>query len=510
MKRIFMLFLILLCLLPFNGVASQHDMDVSVGDANTGVDVRAGFNAAIQALASTSTGPTAPTTTYAHQFWADETNDLLKMRNEANDAWIIIGALNESGNTFEVSAAAPMKTVSSYPYTITTADNLLIFTGTGTVTFPQQSAVSASTVKEEFILVNIGTGVVTLAPFAGDSLPETTLRGNESITYVGNGGTAWINENARSEHAPGYAQRPKFIYTEALDYDGGTVLFVVGEVVTGAGAATGTIVALTGDATSGTFYLNTRNATAYVNNETLTGDIAGDADADGISTKDSIVLKANSKKAARYNHNGTKEQTVYWETDIPYEFSALGASDWIYLYLDDSAIVTAATNVITVTELVDSATGPDEYTGYNGSDKAIFAIRTDAGSDIYEFFHNDDFVLLADELATNISNTNLADGTWTDVQVGAGDARLCPTFTAGANIMFKFVLGTTPETLQWRTNGQLSTNGHNTLSVVSATEVGNNEIRTITDSSGLIEVTDGTGDSVTTVWVGGWYFPEGM
>lgn len=80
---------------PFVAAASQHDYEISTGDANTGVTFRAAVNAALQALASLSSGAAAPATPYAYQLWADTGNDLLKVRNAANDAWITIGKLSE-------------------------------------------------------------------------------------------------------------------------------------------------------------------------------------------------------------------------------------------------------------------------------------------------------------------------------------------------------------------------------------------------------------------------------
>lgn len=79
---------------PFGAAASQHDYEITTADANTGVTFREAVNAALQALASLSSGASAPTTTYAYQLWADTGNDLLKIRNAANDAWITIGKLS--------------------------------------------------------------------------------------------------------------------------------------------------------------------------------------------------------------------------------------------------------------------------------------------------------------------------------------------------------------------------------------------------------------------------------
>jgi hypothetical protein len=62
-----------------------------------------------------------------------------------------------------------------------------------------------------------------------------------------------------------------------LPYDTGTTTFVEGEVVTGAGGAAGVVLAVTGDALTGTLTIARTNATDFVDDEAITGDIAGDA-----------------------------------------------------------------------------------------------------------------------------------------------------------------------------------------------------------------------------------------
>ena len=54
---------------------------------------RAEVNQSLQALASLSSGATAPTTTYAYMLWADTTTGILKQRNAANSAWINKGTI---------------------------------------------------------------------------------------------------------------------------------------------------------------------------------------------------------------------------------------------------------------------------------------------------------------------------------------------------------------------------------------------------------------------------------
>jgi len=61
---------------------------------------RADLNLALQALASNSSGSSAPSPTYANMLWYDTANNTLKMRSEADDAWITLGTLDQSLNTF--------------------------------------------------------------------------------------------------------------------------------------------------------------------------------------------------------------------------------------------------------------------------------------------------------------------------------------------------------------------------------------------------------------------------
>lgn len=75
---------------------SQHDLNI----ANQGFPAfRADLNAALEALGTTQSGTTAPSTTFANQLWYDTTNSILKKRNADNDAWINIATFNESTDT---------------------------------------------------------------------------------------------------------------------------------------------------------------------------------------------------------------------------------------------------------------------------------------------------------------------------------------------------------------------------------------------------------------------------
>ena len=72
---------------------------------------RADLNTALQALASNSSGATAPATTYANMLWYDTATNILKMRSEADDAWIALGTLDQSANTFAPAGVAELTQV---------------------------------------------------------------------------------------------------------------------------------------------------------------------------------------------------------------------------------------------------------------------------------------------------------------------------------------------------------------------------------------------------------------
>ena len=87
---------------------SQSDYVI---DNQTAPNFRADLNLALQALASTSSGATAPSTTYANMLWYDTATNTLKMRSEADDAWINLGTLDQSLNTFAPAGVAELTQV---------------------------------------------------------------------------------------------------------------------------------------------------------------------------------------------------------------------------------------------------------------------------------------------------------------------------------------------------------------------------------------------------------------
>lgn len=143
-----------------------------------GASFRADANTALQALATKSSAATAPSTTYAYQYWADTTTNLLKQRNAANSAWIVVRTLDES---FVLSRAA--NTI------LGQSDVFKTIRATGSYT---QTFTAAATLGDNWIVdyINEGTGVITLDPNLSETIGGQTtwaLRAGESCRIACNG-----------------------------------------------------------------------------------------------------------------------------------------------------------------------------------------------------------------------------------------------------------------------------------------------------------------------------------
>ena len=87
----------------------------------SGSSVRADLNNNFDALFSNNSGSGAPSVTTAFMWWADTSNDALKIRNAANSAFITVGTLSETNlglaskasPTFTGNVGVPAGTVSS-------------------------------------------------------------------------------------------------------------------------------------------------------------------------------------------------------------------------------------------------------------------------------------------------------------------------------------------------------------------------------------------------------------
>ena len=160
---------------------AQDSLSVANG---TGAAVRAAINAAMQASATNQSGSSAPSTTYAFQFFADTNTNTLKIRNAANNAYINVS------DTGQIGAA----NLGLLPLTGGTISGNLIVSGDLTVNGSTTTIDTTTLTVED---KNIELGKV--------SSPSDTTADGGGITLLGstNHTFNWINSTdswTSSEH----------------------------------------------------------------------------------------------------------------------------------------------------------------------------------------------------------------------------------------------------------------------------------------------------------------------
>lgn len=123
---------------------SQHNLSVANAD---GATVRAGFNSALQALATMQSGSSAPSTTYGYMLWADTSTSpaTIKQRNGANSGWITLMQVDTATLNFLGGQFVKMGTALGSGPTYTSADKAALESTSGD-TYLQLSAVASAIV----------------------------------------------------------------------------------------------------------------------------------------------------------------------------------------------------------------------------------------------------------------------------------------------------------------------------------------------------------------------------
>ena len=83
---------------------ATHDYVI---DNSTGANVRADINNVLAAIVSNNSSSSEPSTKYAYQWWADTNENVLKIRNSANDGWVTLLQLDGTLTLEDGSASAP-------------------------------------------------------------------------------------------------------------------------------------------------------------------------------------------------------------------------------------------------------------------------------------------------------------------------------------------------------------------------------------------------------------------
>ena len=108
-------------------MSNTHDFDI--GNA-VGATFRADLNLCLGDIQSSNSGSSAPSTTVAYKIWADTSNNLLKIRNSANNGWLTLGDLTDANNLGLATKASP-----TFSGTVTSGGDI-VMSGTGSLQLP--------------------------------------------------------------------------------------------------------------------------------------------------------------------------------------------------------------------------------------------------------------------------------------------------------------------------------------------------------------------------------------
>jgi hypothetical protein len=182
---------------------SQHDFNI----ANQGFPAfRSDLNDALVALASTSLGSTAPSTTYSGLCWLDSgtaNKYILKVRNADDDAWITVWtldlttdtanlALKDAAQTFTASQRGTVTTDNDGSFDMSVTNNFKCTpTGNFTLTFTNITAGQSG-----FILL-VNSGGYTVSAHANTKVSTTALAtisaaGTYLLSYFTDGTNVYV------------------------------------------------------------------------------------------------------------------------------------------------------------------------------------------------------------------------------------------------------------------------------------------------------------------------------
>jgi hypothetical protein len=216
----------------------------------SGANFRTELNSVLAAVVSQNSGSTAPTTTYAYQFWIDTgaSPALLKLRNGANSAWITVGDVTAAnlGLLTSTSAASTylalaggtvtgnleIGTAGSLTFEGSTADanetTLAVTDPTAdrTVTLPDAtgtvallSLAQSYTAQQRGAITALTDGATITPDFAVANNFSVTLGGNRTLANptnltAGASGCIWITQDGTGSRVLSYGSQ--------WDFTGGT------------------------------------------------------------------------------------------------------------------------------------------------------------------------------------------------------------------------------------------------------------------------------------------------
>ena len=303
---------------------SQHDFNI----ANQSFPAtRTDLNNALVALASNSSGDAEPATKYANQWWYETDTNTLKLRNEANDAWISIAVLDQSGNAVQSITTAGL-TLGATAISATGAEiNTLDGLSRGSLIYGNASAATAVLTKggAGTVLTSDGTDIswVSAAGGGAGSVVFPADWASPTNTYTSSGTWSkgslsdddyvWIyligsGGGGGSLYGSGIANggnggSPLFLYGQAKTFNGGAYAVAAAKAGNSAGSYPGT------SANHTTFTLSSANGSTV-----FTTDISGDTTSSRFFTVFPQVLDAVSLASfADFTLKSKENETMLYE-----------------------------------------------------------------------------------------------------------------------------------------------------------------------------------------------------
>ena len=134
-------------------MSNTHDYDIANA---VGATFRADLNTCLGDIQSLNSGSSDPSTTVAYKIWADTANNLLKIRNSANNGWLTLGDLTDASNLGLATKASP-----TFSGTVTSGGDI-VMSGTGSLQLPTGTTAQRPTAATGDIRFN-----TTLTQFEG-------------------------------------------------------------------------------------------------------------------------------------------------------------------------------------------------------------------------------------------------------------------------------------------------------------------------------------------------------
>ena len=132
-------------------MSNTHDYDI--GNA-VGATFRADLNTCLGDIQSLNSGSSDPSTTVAYKIWADTANNLLKIRNSANNGWLVLGSLTDAAHTNNFGLAT--KASPDFTGTVDSAGDI-VMGGTGALKLPSGTTIQRPTAATGQIRFNSST-----------------------------------------------------------------------------------------------------------------------------------------------------------------------------------------------------------------------------------------------------------------------------------------------------------------------------------------------------------------